>query len=454
MFNNLTPVTVCWCFAKVFTLILLLGSCSHRSQVQQKTMTIKVTRANESDSWIVEYPRLEGSFAFERNTNRFRSNVFEPVSEGAKIVAEKDYDRLQVDGQKIRPSFRFDSYYEYTPKDYEFFQSMSDGSVLMYTGHLPLCEIKGTDCLPQRTCYEFQGRKSDNIVILGKVFKKKAKWCDNESRGTYVYFGEQKPVSTKDFTLLIDPLMPNWIKTSAPEQLKETFEVYAKETGVTLNFKPYILASYSPGGKHLNSGGGSLPGMLQLSFHGEPWSHNNEISFSKMARFMSHEAAHFWNARMFEYDSRMAWMHEGGADAFAFRRLVKSNVWTRDQMNEALLDSLNLCIERAKGRSLFQITENSDKKEQYYCGSTAMWMAELALKKKNPELGLFDLWREIFRRSNDKKIYSEELFFQVLNEMAGETKTSTFLKKFLYSKGEVSAEAVKSELRAFQAKLQ
>lgn len=437
----------------VIILLFCLQACAHFKEVGDNTQYIKVTRSESSDSWAVEYPKLNGDYAFDRNINRFRSQIFKPLSRGTKVVNKDQYERIEVSFDGVAPKFEFDSYYEYTPKDYEFFQSMVDESVLMYTGHLPLCKLETDACKTPKICYEFKGRAQDNIVILGEVFGNTAKWCDDEKSGTYVYFGSHKPVSSEQLTLLFDPALPQWIREKSAMELVEIFDFYAIKTGISLSFKPYILASYRNQGKHLNSGGGSLPGMLQLSFEGEPWKIENGESKSKWGRFLSHEAAHFWNSRMYKYHSKMSWMHEGGADAFAFRRMYESGKWSQRDLDNAENNSLGLCLDRLKGRSLVQVKENADKKEQYYCGSTAMLIAELAIQKKNPKLSLFDLWKTLFADTKESKVYSEEQFFKTLDKMTGEQETSQFLRDFLYSPKGMSAAKIESKLKSLGSRI-
>jgi len=269
-------------------LVAAFTSCSsplNRTQPRADDFSLSVSMEQHpsKDSWHLKYVTSQPvtQLIFTRQTNRFRSKNWKPLTPNV-VIKEIDGQEtiLSSDGTPFNTAeFDLDSYYELTPKDYEFFQKFTDGSVVMYTGHLNTCPTNEGCETPVK--FHFKTRKKNNIVVLGEISRESADWLETTPRGTYVYFGNIKPLARKHLTAIIDPNLPRWLRSRLFETLPKLFDLYTKQTDYPLTFKPFIFLNYSSEGKGAHSHGGTLPGLIQLSLAGEGWKKEDKDNVKK-----------------------------------------------------------------------------------------------------------------------------------------------------------------------------
>lgn len=418
----------------VFGFILFLISCAHSPKREAFDIEISVEPIEGKDSWRVTYnsSRPINELIFKRQTNRFRSKRWRSLTQNVTIVEQEGEEKIQSQSKFVTATFEVESYYEETPKDYEFFLAFSDKSVSMYTGHLSVCE-EDPSCAGI-VDYKFHPPSGGHGIVAGKVFSETQHWRDDTGRGTYVYFGTLKPLQTKDLTALIDPQLPKWLQRRLTELLPKLFALYERKTSQPLTFKPFIFVSYLPVGEGNQSSGGTLPGLIQTALAGKGWSKEDPELFIDLARFLAHESAHIWNGQLFRYESNEMWMHEGGADAFAYRALRELKIISQERLNEYQTDALNECLSRVKDRPLRVVTEDPNYTAYYRCGAIYSLMTEAAFQKKDPKLDIFSFWKELFERSkSSNRYYTEKMYFDVLDDLSGEKATSAAIRMMLDS---------------------
>ncbi|MDO9183474.1 MAG: hypothetical protein Q7U04_13755, partial [Bacteriovorax sp.] len=327
-------------------------------------------------------------------------------------------------------SFEFDSYYESTPKDYEFFQAFSDTSIVMYTGHLNACP----DNIECNRPVEFKliPRSNERGIILGKVFTTATNWIDETRRGTYVYFGHINPIETKYLTAIIDPKLPKWLLEKFNSLLPKLFTYYANRTGQPLTWKPFVFLNYIPDGEGNNSHGGTLPGIIQLSLKGTGWNNPDNESFIDLAKFLAHESAHIWNGQLFPYASGDMWMHEGGADAFAYFALYELKFINQKRFLDFQTEAFNYCLSNINNRPLMEVKEDPNFRSHYRCGSMLALITHSALLKYNKKYDLFYFWNQLFEEvKNSKNPYTEDLYFAFLDRIVQNNELSMTMKTLL-----------------------
>ncbi len=411
---------------------------------------MNVERSKNQDRWTVTYRTNQpvSNLVFDRQDNLFRAANW--ISKSANIVIkkeEKSESITSLNGDHFdTASFEFASYYERTPKDYEFFQPFSDGSLVMYTGHYNACP-SNMEC-DEPIEFTFQGRTTDNIVILGKVNAAKSQWIDQTWRGTYVYFGKIIPLEKKYLTAIIDPAIPSWLKNKFHEVLPKIFDLYTKETGFPLTFKPFVFLSYTPKGLGSQRTGGTLPGLIQMSLSGKGWEKENKNAYVELARFFAHEGAHLWNGQLFHSSSGDMWMHEGGADAFAYFALYKLGLVDQQGFSDLQSGAYTNCVSKLKNRPLKEVLEDPEFRAHYSCGAMAALITHVAVKKKNKTQGLFEFWHALFAkvRNQNLKTYDESMYFSTLSEMSGNQELANRLQKFINGPIENPNKFVRTEL--------
>lgn len=450
-------------FLSIFSSALLaLCACSSTPKTgapsQPFRLLVTVTRTESQDRWTVTYRTSEpvSELVFDRQVNRFRAVKWIPKSPEIRIETIDGKERIHsVSGARFdTATFEFASYYDHTPKDYEFFRAFSDGSLVLYTGHFNACPENFECEEPLR--FQFQGRTSDRIIALGRVETSKLEWVDVTHRGTYVYFGQIKPLERKFLTAIIDPALPNWLEKRFHETLPRIFDFYAKKTGFALPFKPFVFLDYSTaGGKGVrNYSGGTLPGLIQLSIQGKGWEKKDGKAFADLGHFLAHEAAHLWNGQLFPYSSGDMWMHEGGADAFSYLALYRLDIVNREHFFRLQAAAYNHCVSQLKNRPLKEVREDPNFRAHYTCGSMVALLTHSAVKKKNASKDLFDFWSVLFQetRARGLKAYDEEIYFSKLEEMSGDPELTKRLRAFLNGPTDSSSSFLKKELELLGAK--
>jgi hypothetical protein len=435
------------------TLSLLLcfftiAGCASKSRAissEQSPLSIHIKRLKSEDSWLVTYklPKPVRKLVFNRQTSQFRrdhwkilsTNISLAMVDGEEsLVSETDFDEVRV---------KIGSYYEMTPNDYEFFFKYSDGSLMMYTGHFL---AKGYDV----ASYSFESTPGDRTVILGRVFGESVvRWDDTSGEGTYVYFGKIKPLENARLTAIVDPGLPRWLRDETLRMLPKLIDFYATKTGVPLDFKPVVFFNFEPDANHgWSQTGGTLPGLVHLSIKGEPKAKDSRERKLRLFEWLAHEMAHFWNGRMFKHDDSADWMHEGGADAFKHRALSALKLSTPARMMEAHNTALNDCAEGLQGISLDQSGLERRFKNQYDCGMILALITERAISKKGG-LDLFEFWKRLFARATrdgSNHVYSEEMYFELLDKITGDSTASKRLSRLVHEKADDWPSVLKTTL--------
>lgn len=332
---------------------------------------------------------------FERTP--FRSGVFEVLTEGFVLVRDGDTEVLRTDGAPVtRVAVRFPEYSRELEKEYDFFQQFTDGSVAIYTGHLAVrpavagCE----DCAIRR--FRFVPPPGRHVVAGGRVVRGAADWSDGDGEGAYVYIGSIAPIESEGLIAIVDPGLPSWLWEEARRALPRIFDEYSARLGVRLAERPLVLFNYTDGGgSGYSSGGGVLPGQIQLRADGAAWKNRSDVALRHLLRFLAHEAAHLWNGRLIRYEgSDDAWMHEGSAEALADRMLRNLGYLDGGGFDRRQTDAFNDCSRRLAGFPLRDAAKRNAFQLYYDCGNSLALFTEQSVASRD----LFDFWKALIAR--------------------------------------------------------
>ncbi|WP_440906231.1 hypothetical protein ACMZOO_08375 [Catenovulum sp. SX2] len=407
--------------------LLTMMQAVFASTIQQQ-LHIHITYLQEADSWQVEYqlPSAVESIEFRRRSNFDRSQIYQ--IDQAKFVWQKEGAVLgirRVDGSKFDSlKLTFKSHYKFILKDYTQNIKYTDGSVMLYTDHLSLAS-------DQQSVFHFDAA-NQNITFLGKTYFEQAVWHSNLQDGTYIYVGSLKPIENQYMLAIVDPGMPDWVWQQTQQNFPKLFNFYTDKTGQKLNFKPIVYFNYDQTqGDYANYSGGTLEGLVQLSLTGKNWQDENNDLYNALFEFLAHEAAHFWNGQMFKFaDHQHAWMHEGGADAFAYLAMEHFALLTSEQVRQLFEDDANECLLKKGAEALVQSSELGLYRNYYSCGAVMAFASHLALQAHDNQLSLFDLWRGIFNKNLADKTYNHEDYFEVLTQLTGSDNLAAKLRVF------------------------
>jgi len=289
----------------------------------------------------------------------------------------------RADGKPISAfEIEIETYAKKPEKAYQLFVPFTDGGVLLYTGYFdvePLGCRGGGGCQPRdmvelgpvETRFTLLPRPSEHVIVAGGMHRAPARWR-SAHRGTYVYFGATAPMGSRHMTGVVDRGFPPWLLERIKDLLPRLFALYTDRTGHPLSFRPDVYLSYGPPPESrgaMSIGGGTLPpGILQqdltlgLDRRGEG---DAEVLWRTLFS-IAHEAAHMWNAEQFSHEvTGGGWLHEGSADAFAYRALVELGLIDEKMYRERLSDAASLC---AFGLAGVPLKNTRPGRSDYTCG--------------------------------------------------------------------------------------
>lgn len=383
----------------LLALVLPLAACATGSRPDAShDPLITVERDERARFWRATYTLAEprSELRFERTP--FRAGVFEVVTPGWTLAREGETDVLRTAGAPARTVVvRFPEDSRELEKEYDFFQTFTDGSVAIYTGHLavrsgpdaadPDCER----CALRR--FRFVPPPGAHVLAGGAVVRGPATWIDDEGEGAYVYIGSIEPLETPELIAVVDPGLPPWLWEETRSTLPRLFAEYTTRFGAAPEERPLILFNYiDRGASGHSSGGGVLPGQIQLTADGAAWQERSDGALLQLLHFLAHEAAHLWNGRLIRYEGTAdSWMHEGSADALAQRTLRTLGHLDEAAFRQRQSHALNECRRLAGGFPLREAAERKRFALYYTCGNALALFTERAI----PQGDLFDFWKRM-----------------------------------------------------------
>lgn len=434
---------------KNLTLLLIyifICSCSLLGIDTHNNVLITVERLNNGNEWSISYqlPRPVYGLVFKRQTNQFRkanwkiqnSNLMIVTNDGNEVIVSKDnrpFDRLSITHK---------SYFKTLEKDYNFFIKFSGNDILQYVGHysvLPLFEKnqKITDKLwdnsAKNEVFNFITNDNNvNIIVDGIVSNYKTSWKNISGRGTYVFWGTNKPNEYKELTLLVDSEVPAWVKKGVLEKLPKIFDFYEQKLGLSLNFKPVVYLNYEDRlGKNLGNNGGTLPGIVQLTLKGKDWIKEDQGNIEWLFWFLAHESAHLWNTQLVNtIRGKHSWLHEGGADAFAYKALNEFKIISDERYLKFIRFEKKKCIKGLKGGFALSDSANKRKFRNYYsCGAMIAYITE-----KNINRDLFSFWKTLLNQEKQNDgIYDDKDYFLLWEKESSDHDTINEVKHLIYN---------------------
>lgn len=229
---------------------------------------------------------------------------------------------------------------------------------------------------------------------------------------------------------ILDPGAPKWLDQKLDSTLPQLFADYARLTGVTLAQRPTVLFSFEKArDPHSTTWkGGTLDGLIQLHVEAAADGAEDRGVLERFVKFIAHESAHLWNGQMFHNpESNQSWMHEGGADAFAWRAVRRAGILDDAGLESRLTADLNDCLSSIGSHALDEVEKKGDFGPVYSCGATLAWLTEAATGD------LHAFWKSLFSASEEhRRRYDESLYLSVLKQKERVPGTAAFIDDFVH----------------------
>ena len=411
-----------------FALLLSLSASVLAPEVRAASeesadLRVEVTRHATDDSWTATYELTEPTtqLRFPDNTVLFRHDSWQVETDGIELAVDEGFEVIRAtDGTAFGSvAFRIPHQPEHLDRSYEFHVPYTDGSVLLYTGHFEVHAGAG----PLTTELSLRGREGEHIYVHGAAHDAITLRHDKDGFGTYAYFGTVEPIETDDVVALIDPGLPEWIRDESERYLPQLFALYTQRLDLELDSKPMVFFCYIEGTEGMaNFSGGALNGLIQLSVMGRKWAQpGGSDSFERLIAFLAHESVHLWNRPSGRGmpGPGSAWMHEGGADALSFRALAELGLIDRAGLFMRHARAIEQAAVRLEGTSVHESGTPQLSMNFYEAGSALAFATELAIQETDPELDLFDFWRELLAAAHTNgTVYTEADYYALADRMA------------------------------------
>ena len=308
--------------------------------------------------------------------------------------------------------------------------SFSDGSAVIFTG---LFDIEGPSAA---TRFHFAPAEDQAVVFLGRRVPQAFYWTPDRA-ATYVYFGGIAPLSGEGYSAVLDPALPEWLSAELKLDLPAIFARYQRLFGVKLKETPQIFFGYRFRDEtYLNYVGTAEPGAIRFEIRGSQWQQEDPRSLLHAVAFFAHEAVHLWNGGLYHVGKldESPWLDEGGADALSFDTVHALGLTDEAARLERYSTAFNGCLLEMQVDDQ-TIAASPRGQAPYDCGAALAFLADAALRRHDPSLGLAELWKTTFQAAaGNHGIYSADSYFAALDQLTGSKDASSSLRGLLDAK--------------------
>jgi hypothetical protein len=355
---------------------------------------LSVTVLRDGNAWTVDLalPRAARAWVFarspltEQGAHPSRPPHWILETPGVRLERHGFYDALVgTDGRPVpaRVRVRFTPPPERVVGDYDPALVFSDGAVALYSKQFdafPTDDVAGIDRLeasaelPRSLARVTFRDRAGPILVGGR--RVPVATLATEDDGTYVLFGAANPIVTPALTLVVDPNLPAWLRTSLAAAPPGILARYAAALGPAPGPKPTIMVSWAGPSAHISSmGGGALAGLIVMRFEGDAVLSENDQARQSNLWFIAHESSHFWLGQAVHYQTPLdSWIMEGGADLLAFRAVAAADPTYDPRL--PLQEAVNDCVRLSTGRGIARALERNEHRAYYACGAVFALVAE------------------------------------------------------------------------------
>jgi len=289
-----------------------------------------VTLVHTGDTtWRADYRLSEAVEAIELGPKivEYRATAWHLKTPGLRLASDADGESIRADGKAFDAvTIEIDDYEPWSHDHYIPIDRHSDGGHAFYLGHLMGTVRQAGRERDLRITFELVGRHDENVLLADQA---------NEDKGTYAYFGPQKPIAAGSVRLVLDPKTPAWMRDTFTRTVTPLSSFYQDAFRRNWRAPPLVIISAgaldTPG---FSVKGGALPGEIAFRIAGEQSLTPTPELQGLFEQLVAHELAHVWQGLVQRGgigDGEAPWVHEGGAQALSIAALEGSGLWTAEQ---------------------------------------------------------------------------------------------------------------------------
>ncbi|MEO0501264.1 MAG: hypothetical protein AAF205_12020 [Pseudomonadota bacterium] len=398
--------------------VAMLGCATNEPAMLERPAPIELSISLQPDEkLLIQYTLRETANAlyYEHELDGYRSETWKPNDPAFRWVSDGKGERLERrDGRPFHDvELTIPIDYRALPKSYAPFSPFSRGGTLIHSGQFHVC--LAAPCEAPLSLPMTISAKRATVGIGGQRLAERANFI-SENSGTNIFVGTLEPVESDGFIAIIDPGLPEDVRSHLISSLPRAVAYFSKIYG-PLSFTPELYVSIDgrpePRGG-ISTQGGTLPRQIFMHFDGEDAEKRaSEGSPLWLDWFFAHEAAHLFQqdgAGIRAFDTTAAWIHEGGADAMAALSLFSQEDEKRSYAVERGQQAFRACEMGMSETALSMATAEGKFDLHYQCG-LLVW---LALDQQLHETGagnLDDLNKLFFARVRNGQQWDEDVFF-------------------------------------------
>lgn len=363
----------------------------------------------------------------------------EPMGRTARIVRD--------DGRLFKSvSLQFEEDRRTLNGGYEFFQVLSDGSRLLFTGYLVARPMRRADDrasgLPGDIALRIHPRRGEWVAAAGTASDQPLR-LQHSRGGSYVYLGRARPHSDEGTLRIVDPGAAPWVLDTVRTVLPATMAWYRDTLDAALPMRPSLLLSVDPDAPP-GVGGGVLDGQVHIALNGPDWAERSPERHARLVRLLAHESAHLWNSRLARNrDHRQhRWLHEGSADALADAAIAALDLLPAARIRQFREDALNDCLQEIGSDSLQAMAERRRYGAHYDCGAS---LERLVAAHAAPGA----LWRHLLRTAQAQQgRYGLDDYLAAVGAVSGRKPLAVFGRRLATQGFDQPVQPWQAELRA------
>lgn len=325
--------------------------------------TLTLTHVDEA-SWRAEYRLSEPVDVLELGPKivEYRATAWTLQTPGQTLVADANGEAIRGNaGPFDRIVIEIRDYEPWAPDQYIPIDRHSDGGHAFYLGHLMGSVRQGARERYLLVTFELVGLHGENVLLADQA---------NDDKGTYAYFGPQKPEDAGVLRLVLDPQTPGWIRDVVHRTAGPLASYYQRAFERTWQAPPLAIVGAGrldvPG---FSIKGGALPGEISFKIAGAKAATETPTLRAMFEQLVAHELAHVWQGLVRRggiADDGEPWVHEGGAQALSIAALQGSAVWNAEQVEHFKASLHDECVRLREAKAHGK--EADESRVAYTCG--------------------------------------------------------------------------------------
>ena len=361
--------------------------------------SVNVEESPAADRWrvTIRHANRANAFVFSRTRKPFRSaswSIVEPAA-GARWEIVDGHDAVVFERPTDTITLEFASDFTLLEKDYPVNVPFTDGSRLLYTGHLRT-RRPGEQTIPPHR-WTFRTTPQRTVRTVKSAYAAELAWMQRSSDETFVYFGGIVPEASERMTLVVDPGMPEWVESQMRALVPRQFDYFAGSMSAELPFKPLIIVSYGGGtGSGRTFSGQGLQEMLTIMISGAGWMPPSPAAEREWYRHLAHEVFHLWGGQAFRHSDEAEWLSEAASEYASVLASISAGIMDARSADRFIVNAANECAARLNATPLHASLGPGQSRNVYTCGVVSQKIVDAAARRAGSDI--WAVWQETFKR--------------------------------------------------------